>query len=85
MINRNSALPSRALSQLGGKQSMLLRPDGLRHFCLTLSSPPESASQIGMVPSQSVLADMPITQSKVGDGDAGEIAALPSDELRLGP
>ena len=41
--------------------------------------------EIGMVASQSVLADMPVTRRKVRDRDAGVIAALPSDKLRSGP
>ena len=41
--------------------------------------------EIGMVASQSVLADMPVTRSKVRNRDAGKIAALPSDKLRPGP
>jgi hypothetical protein len=38
-----------------------------------------------MVASQSVLAHMALTWTKVRDGDAGVVAALPTDELRSGP
>lgn len=41
--------------------------------------------QIGVVASQPILADMPITWSKVRNSDPGAIAALPTDELRSGP
>ena len=41
----------------------------------------EIGFQIRVVASQSVLADMPITWSKVRDSDTGVIAALPTDEL----
>jgi hypothetical protein len=41
--------------------------------------------QIGMVASESVLADMALTWTKVRDGDTSVVAALPTDELRSGP
>jgi len=63
---------------------MLLRPGGLRLlFDLQLAA--GIRFEIGMVASQSVLADMPIARRKVRNGDAGVIAALPPNKLRSGP